>query len=192
MNERVYNGYPVAARQKCLAHMLRHFKSLIKSPGLNNTAIGEAFVDLINDVFNNYRSFQTSGDIQVYIEWACGFKSQLTDAFNKWIPKAGATALKLLSKLRDKYDQWWYFQGPPEVPPDNNLAERSLRLAVTKRKISGGSRSLSRFGDTASLLTVVQTCRSQQRSVIDFFGEALRAYVGHTIAYPSLIPFSMT
>ena len=188
----VYNGYPVAAQQKCLAHMLRHFKSLIKSPGLDNTAIGEAFVDLINDVFNNYRSFQTSGDIQVYIKWACGFKSQLTDAFNKWIPKAGATALNLLSKLRDKYDQWWYFQGPPEVPPDNNLAERSLRLAVTKRKISGGSRSLSRFGDTASLLTVVQTCRSQQRSVIDFFGEALRAYVGHTIAYPSLIPFSMT
>ena len=109
-----------------------------------------------------------------------------------WIPKAGATALNLLSKLRDKYDQWWYFLDHPEVPPDNNLAERSLRLAVTKRKISGGSRSLSRFGDTASLLTVVQSCRSQLRCVIDFFGEALGAHVGHAIVYPSLIPFSAT
>lgn len=188
----VYNGYPVAAQQKCLAHMLRHFKSLIKSPGLNNTAIGQVFVDLILDVFQNYRSFQMKGDIKAYIEWACGFKSQLTDCLNQWIPLAGATALNLLTKLRDKYDCWWYFLEHPEVPPDNNLAERSLRLAVTKRKISGGSRSLCRFGDTASLLTVVQTCRFQQRSVIDFFGEALRAYVGHVIAYPSLIPFSTT
>lgn len=188
----VYNGYPVAAQQKCLAHMLRHFKSLIKSPGLNNTAIGEAFIDLINDVFRNYRSFQTSGDIKAYSKWADGFKSRLTGAFNRWIPKAGATALNLLNKLRHKYDQWWYFLDHPEVPPDNNLAERSLRLAVTKRKISGGSRSLCRFGNTASLLTVVQTCRFQQRSVIDFFRDALRAHVGHTIAYPSLIPFSAT
>ena len=188
----VYNGYPVAAQQKCLAHMLRHFKSLIKSPGLNNIAIGEVFVDLINDVFRNYRSFQTSGERQAYTEWADKFKSKLTDAFARCIPQAGATALNLLSKLNQRYDQWWYFLDHPEVPPDNNLAERALRLAVTKRKISGGSRSLSRFGDTASLLSVVQTCRSQQRSVIDFFGEALRASVGHTIAYPSLIPFSPT
>jgi len=52
--------------------------------------------------------------------------------------------------------------------------------------------SLELFGDTASLLTVVQTCRTQQRSVIGFFALALRAYVGHEIAYPSLIPFSTT
>ena len=61
--------------------------------------------------------------------------------------------------LRDKADPWWYFQGPPEVPQDFNQAERSLRLAVTKRKISGGSRSLDRLAQTADLLSVVQTCR---------------------------------
>ena len=89
----------------------------------------------------------------------------------------------------------------PEVPPDNNLAERSLRLAVTKRKISGGSRllrrrpkglSLKRFGDMANLLTIVQTCRFQQRCVIDFFGDALRAHADYRITYPSLIPVSAT
>ena len=99
---------------------------------------------------------------------------------------------ELISKLRDKYDCWWYFLTHPEVLPDNNLAERSLRLAVTKRKVSGGSRLLSRLSDTASLLTVVQTCRIQQRSVIDFSASALRAHLGHGIAYPSLILFSAT
>ena len=94
----VYNEYPAVAQQKCLAHMRRHFKSLIKLPGLNNVAIGEVFVGLINDVFNNYRSFQTSGGMKAYIEWTCGFKSKLIDALNKWIPFAGATALNLLSR----------------------------------------------------------------------------------------------
>jgi hypothetical protein len=32
----VYNGYDVKAQQKCLAHLRRHFKKLIKLPGLNN------------------------------------------------------------------------------------------------------------------------------------------------------------
>ncbi|MEW6499431.1 MAG: IS66 family transposase, partial [Cyanobacteriota bacterium] len=188
----VYNGYPATAQQKCLAHMRRHFLRLIKCPGKDNVSIGEVFVDLIDDVFDNYRSFQVSHDIVAYANWAIGFKSKLTNCIKEWMPKAGATALNLLSKLRDKYDQWWYFLDHPEVPPDNNLAERSLRLAVTKRKVSGGSRSLERFGDTASLLTVVQTCRTQQRSVIDFFSSALRAHVDHKIAVPSLIPFSAT
>ena len=33
------------------------------------------------------------------------------------------------------------FVARPEVPPDNNLAERSVRPLVIARKISGGSRS---------------------------------------------------
>ena len=34
-----------------------------------------------------------------------------------------------------------FFVTHPEVPPDNNAAERSLRPVVISRKISGGTRS---------------------------------------------------
>ncbi len=84
--------------------------------------------------------------------------------------------------------QWWYFLEHPEVPPDNNQAERSRRLAVTKRKVSGGSRSMERFQHTAKLLTVVQTCRRQGRSVIDFFAQALLANSNNYLSRPSLLP----
>jgi hypothetical protein len=90
--------------------------------------------------------------------------------------------------LRDKAHQWWYFLEHPEVPPDNNQAERSLRLALTKRKVSGGSRSMERFKDTANLLTVVQTCRRQGRSVIEFFEQAIIAMINPSVQAPSLIP----
>ena len=33
------------------------------------------------------------------------------------------------------------FVAEPEVPPDNNAAERSLRHLVVSRKVSGGTRS---------------------------------------------------
>lgn len=89
--------------------------------------------------------------------------------------------------MRDKAHQWWYFLLHPDIPPDNNLAERTLRLAVTKRKVSGGSRSMERFQDTANLLTVVQTCRRQGRSVIEFFEQAIKAIVNPKVQAPSLI-----
>lgn len=79
-------------------------------------------------------------------------------------------------------------KGDPEVPPDNNLAERCLRLAVTKRKVSGGSRSLERFAQTANLLTVVQTCRLQARLVVEFFQQALVAATHTVDVQPSLLP----
>jgi transposase len=90
----VYNGYCVARQQKCLAHLRRHFLRLIQRPGRDNASIGNAFVDLIDDVFDNYRQFQDSNDFQQYTSWAKQFKSKLSHALNTWISNASATAYK--------------------------------------------------------------------------------------------------
>jgi hypothetical protein len=47
---------------------------------------------------------------------------------------------------------------------------------------------MQRFQDTANLLTVVQTCRRQGRSVIEFFEQAIKAIVNPAVQAPSLIP----
>jgi len=166
----------------------RHFLKLIKLPCLDNQAIGEAFVSLINEAFQNYRQWQETAERASYNDWVKEFKSKLQTTLNKWSSIAGATASNLLRSLKDLANQWWYFLDHPEMPPDNNLAERTLRLAVTKRKVSGGSRTRSRFKHTANLLTVVQTCRRQGRSVIDFFEQPLKAYSGGSQSSPSLVP----
>ena len=61
----------------------------------------------------------------------------------------------LLKSLKKKASQWWYFIDDPHVPSDNNRAERNLRLAVTKRKVCGDSRSMDGLHNTATLLTVI-------------------------------------
>ena len=45
-------------QDKCQAHLLRHFKKLIKIPGLNHQAVGTQFIDLIDEGFKNYALFQ--------------------------------------------------------------------------------------------------------------------------------------
>ena len=115
----------------------------------------------------------------------------MAELLETWLGRVGYAAGLLLRSLRDKAHQWWYFLDHPEIPPDNNLAERSLRLAVTKRKVSGGSRSMSRFKQTADLLSVIQTCRFQGRSAMAFFRDALFAH-SCDFLMPSLIPLSQT
>lgn len=51
----VYNGYPVQAQQKCLAHLRRHFKKVVKLGYGNNPALGQAFLDLIDEAFVQHR-----------------------------------------------------------------------------------------------------------------------------------------
>jgi transposase len=184
----VYSGCQVQAQQKCLAHLLRHFKKVLGLPGKNNIAtVATVFIELINEAFQQHRLWRERGDLSTYSQWAVEFKARLNQALQTWLSQVGYAAGLLLKSLRDQAAQWWYFLDDPSVPPDNNLAERSLRLAVTKRKVCGGSRSMPRFEQTAGLLSVIQTCRFQVRSAMAFFREAISAHSCH-LTMPSLIP----
>jgi transposase len=169
----VYNGYAVERQQKCLAHLRRHFKALLKLTLKSQQEIGKVFIKLIDEAFEHHASWRKHGDNLQYFTWATDFKIRVTQAISDWLPKVGYAAGLLLKSLTKKAAQWWYFLDDPLVPPDNNRAERNLRLAVTKRKVCGGSRSMDGLHNTAALLTVIQTCRAQGKSVIDFFRQAL-------------------
>jgi transposase len=86
----------VKAKQKCLAHLRRHFKKLIKLPGLNNQKIGEKFVKLIDEAFKNYSLFQQNQNISEWFAWAWEFKLKVKSSIDKWIALAGGEASKLL------------------------------------------------------------------------------------------------
>ncbi|NEQ83884.1 MAG: transposase [Moorea sp. SIO2I5] len=98
----VYNGYEVKAQQKCLAHLRRHFLRLIKQPGKHNQAIGQAWVQLIDEAFRHYRLWQQNGDETQYQQWVRAFKTQIDSTLETWGSIAGAEAGKLLRSLKHK------------------------------------------------------------------------------------------
>lgn len=181
----VYNGYPVGGRQKCLAHLLRHFNRVSKLKLPQQQELAAAFMALIREAFGAHREWRESQNRTAYDEWVSGFKLRVSSALKTWGSKAGYAAGLLLRNLRDHADQWWYFLDHPEIPPDNNRSERALRLAVTKRKVSGGSRSMTGFEQTATLLTVVQTCRAQGRSALHFLTQAITQNLPATALIPT-------
>jgi transposase len=82
------------------------------------------------------------------------------------------TAAKNLLKL---WPALWTFSDVQDVEPTNNAAERSMRAAVTYRKLSLGSRSEGGERTIERLLSVDQTCRLQQRSLYAYLAHALTA-----------------
>ncbi len=125
----------------------------------NNAAVAAVFIELINEAFGQHRLWRKDGDLVTYFQWAVDFKARLNQALQSWLSTVGYAAGLLFRSLRNKADQWWYFLEDPSVPPDNNLAERSLRLAVTKRKVSGGSRSMTRFITNSNYVESLADCQ---------------------------------
>jgi transposase len=144
----------VAAQQKCQAHLRRHCQRLVKTPGIDNELIGLALTEIVDIAFDQHRQWRESSNLEDYLNFSAQFKTRINLTLAEWSEKAGYEAGKLLRNLKLKADQWWYFLDHPEIPPDNNLAERALseevrggflrknksrlRLAVTKRKAAFG------------------------------------------------------
>ena len=72
------------------------------------------------------------------------------------------------------------------VEPTNNRAERAIRCAVQWRKTSFGNRGEQGKEATAHLLTLIHSCRMQDRNPYVFLVDCIRAYRRST-SYPSLL-----
>jgi transposase len=93
----------------------------------------------------------------------------------------------LATALFIHFERLFTFLEHEEVEPTNNVAERILRTAVQWRKISFGNRSRNGEIATARLLTVAQTCKRQQRHILDYLTDAVRCH-RRQVAAPSLLP----
>ena len=71
-----------------------------------------------------------------------------------------AVQAKLCRRIERHIKELFVFVAEPEVPPDNNAAERSLRPLVISRKISGGTRSTRGTGTKMTLASIFGTWRA--------------------------------
>ncbi len=81
----------------------------------------------------------------------------------------------------------WTFVWRRGVEPTNNAAERAVRPGVLWRKGSFGTQSAAGSEFVARVLTVVASCRQQQRNVLEYVTAACTAALEGTEA-PSLLP----
>ncbi len=86
---------------------------------------------------------------------------------------------QLHGSCRELYDgraNLWTFVDVAGVGPTNNDAERALRHAVIWRKLSFGTQSESGSRFVETMLTVIETCRQQQRNAFAYITQAIKAH----------------
>lgn len=85
------------------------------------------------------------------------------------------------------WDKLFTFIEQEAVEPTNNVSERALRLFVLIRKITYGNRSAKGEIALARILTVVQTCKLQERPLLSYLLTAVHCHRRRQPA-PSLRP----
>jgi transposase len=80
-----------------------------------------------------------------------------------WAADCAAPQAALCRRVDLFLDELLMFVADPAVPPDNNLAERSLRPLVIARKVSGGSRSPEGSRVRMALASLFATWTAQGR-----------------------------
>jgi transposase len=182
-----YAEQPAERHQFCLAHLDRDGKALIALGGAAKT-FGERFRELIATAFKEYAEFQ-----QVHHDRAL-MRDRLRPTWEAMVELlvegAGGEhdrVANFCAHLIQKAESMWTFTEVPGCPPDNNLAERSLRKPVQWRKVSLGSQSEDGCRFVERILTAVESLRAQQRDVLAFLLETMGA-AAQGRRPPSLLP----
>lgn len=82
-------------------------------------------------------------------------------------------AIRLLEVFRDKLDQVLLFLERKEVPFDNNLAERDLRMMKLKQKISGCFRTTKGVEVFCRIRSYISTVKKQNKNVWQALTQAM-------------------
>lgn len=172
-----YNVYG-GPHQRCWVHLLRDLHKLQEE----HSAEGEIAAWALA-VRYQYRTAQEAAALEDPVE-----REQVYDLLRRGTDLLGlqyALVKKhpcqaLAKRLLRHQDELYQFVLHPEVPADNNLAERALRPVVVQRKISGGTRSRTGSETRLALASLVGTWQARQ---LNPFQEFLKA-LSHPVAVP--------
>jgi transposase len=184
----VYAHLASGARQVCWAHLRRDFQAMIDR-GDRGSAIGEdllMYADILADRWPRVRDgARTRGWFrQEVLPWLREEVHQLLGAGSRC---GSAKTASVCDELLSIESSLWTFASRSGVEPTNNAAERAVRHAVCWRKTSYGTGSERGSRFVERMLTVVASCRSQGRDVMEFLAQAIKAHQSQS-EKPSLLP----
>lgn len=184
---KAYNGQALQRRQVCWAHLRRDFQAMIDRGGAA-AVVGEILLEQANVLFGWWHRVRdgtwSRATFQRYARWLRGvFREELVRGSRCGCPKTAATCKELL-KVEPAL---WTFVRVPGIDLTNNAAERALRHAVQWRKPSYGTDSVAGSYFVENVLTVVASCRQQERHVLTYLTHCCQALYAGTPP-PSLLP----
>lgn len=166
-----YFGFVDAQHGLCNAHILRELQALIDA----NSRWAKEMHALLLELHKELPNLVLTGDAAELLRQRYREILQNADVeepppkkkTGKGRPKntPGRNLFKRLSKYEDAVLAFAFVE---DVPFTNNLAERDLRPAKVKQKVSGGFRTVQGADVYARLQAMISTARKQDRNVFAF------------------------
>ena len=92
-----------------------------------------------------------------------------------------ATLDRLLALIHANKQELLVVLDRPEVPLNTNQSENDIRTIVTRRKISGGTRSETGKQGRDTFLGLMKTCKKLGISFLDYLGDRLEVPEAKTV-----------
>ena len=183
-----YNHLPNERRQVCWAHLRRDFQALSERPLAADRRLGRALGRSAADVFSAYARYREHGDRDRLVRELALVQQRTRRLLAPVARGRRQHTAAFAADLLKRWPSLWTFATAPElVEPTNNRAERGLRPAVIKRKLSFGNSSEHGLRTTERLLSAEGSCHLQGRSFYAYLCELLHAHQ-HDQPLPSLLP----
>ena len=171
-----YNAVVCALRQTCLVHLLRELDHTerYKSPGEHWPEFAKKLRRLVGDAIRLWRARAEMPE-ETFASRRFRIATRLHELLAT--PWKNRHAKRLLKRLRRHQNHLFTFLDQPDVPFDNNAAERAVRPAVIIRKNSYGNRS-ERGADCQSvLMSVFRTLKQRGHDPVGTIIDAIACYL---------------
>jgi hypothetical protein len=171
-----YNAVVCAHQQKCLPHLLRDLKRTTHyhHPGGDWPTFSKLLKRLIRDAIRLSKRRR-----ELPPERFASRRGRLERRLDELLsqPWENRHARRLVKRLRRHRSELFVFLDHPEVPFDNNHAERQIRPAVLARKNSYANGSDDGAETQAVLMSVFRTLKQRGHNPVSTVIAALRGYL---------------
>ena len=153
-----YNHYP-GLKQRCWAHLLRDIHDL-KALYPQDTGLAQ-WAGTVQELYAKAKTkTSVAADGRLASRRQLAFEKELLALCGPFSNDQAAPQAKLCRRIERFIKELFVFVSHPDVPPENNAAERSLRHLVISRKISGGTRSERGTSSKMALASLFGSWRS--------------------------------
>ncbi len=171
---RAYDSVCADKRQFCLVHLLRELEKVDEK---NTSAEWQAFSKMLRRLVRDAIRLRKRNDFtpQRYESRIKRIDQRLCALADE--DYADGDARRLAKRISRTRNHLWTFLDEPEIPFENNFAERQIRPAVILRKNSQSNRSEQGAATQGILMSVYRTLRLRGHNPTKTIAAALKNYL---------------
>lgn len=167
-----YRGYLplLVERQLCFVHLLRDVKK-IKLEFPDELEVGNFCNDMMSLISAAIKLRKTHLDRNLYLARAEQIQTKIMTICNQSACHPGIQYIQDIFRINEK-DLFQWVKNP-DIPCENNFAERHLRPVVISRKLSFGCQSERGMNTREVLMSILHTAECRGHDPVKFFEQLL-------------------